>query len=82
VPPDQYRGLTPEDRRRTIVARHFPKPTEEVRRLNIRSSRELDAHVEQAQKTITGIEPQTIRDSNGLRQMVENDFSQIEAICR
>jgi hypothetical protein len=48
-------------------------------RLNIRSSPELDALVEQAQQTITGIEPQTLRDSNRLRQMVANDFSQIEA---
>ena len=49
------------------------------RRLNIRSSPELDALVEQAQQTINGIEPQTLRDSNRLRQMVANDFSQIEA---
>jgi hypothetical protein len=52
---------------------------ERFRRLNIRSSPELDALVEQAQQTINGIEPQTLRDSNRLRQMVANDFSQIEA---
>ena len=44
---------------------------ERFRRLNIRSSPELDALVEQAQQTINGIEPQTLRDSNRLRQMVE-----------
>jgi hypothetical protein len=49
------------------------------RRLNIKSSPELDALVEQAQQTITGIEPQTLRDSNRLRQMVARDFEQIQA---
>jgi hypothetical protein len=52
---------------------------ERFRRLNIRSSPELDALVEQAQQTITGIEPQALRDSNRLRQMVARDFEQIQA---
>ena len=49
------------------------------RQLNIRSSPELDALVEQAQQTIMGVEPQTLRDSNRLRQMVARDFEQIQA---
>ena len=49
------------------------------RRLNIRSSPELDMLVEQAQQTINGVEPQTLRDSNRLRQMVARDFEQIQA---
>jgi hypothetical protein len=52
---------------------------ERFRRLNIKSSPELDALVEQAQQTINGIEPQTLRDSNRLRQMVARDFEQIQA---
>jgi hypothetical protein len=52
---------------------------ERFRQLNIRSSAELDALVEQAQQTINGIEPQTLRDSNRLRQMVARDFEQIQA---
>ena len=52
---------------------------ERFRRLNIRSSPELDALVAQAQQTINGVEPQTLRDSNRLRQMVANDFTRIEA---
>ena len=52
---------------------------ERFRRLNIRSSPELDALVEGAQQVITGIEPQTLRDSNRLRQMVARDFEQIQA---
>ncbi len=53
---------------------------ERFRRLNIRSSPELDMLVEEAQQTITGVEPQTLRDSNRLRQMVvARDFEQIQA---
>jgi hypothetical protein len=52
---------------------------ERFRRLNIRSSPELDMLVEEAQQTINGIEPQTLRDSNRLRQMVARDFEQIQA---
>jgi hypothetical protein len=39
----------------------------------------LDELVQQAQQTINGIEPQTLRDSNRLRQMVARDFEQIQA---
>lgn len=49
------------------------------RQLNIRSNPELDALVEQAHQTISGIEPQQLRDSVRLRQMVANDFEQIQA---
>ena len=52
---------------------------ERFRQLNIRSSPELDMLVEEAQQVITGIEPQTLRDSNRLRQMVARDFEQIQA---
>ncbi len=52
---------------------------ERFRRLNIRSSPELDELVQQAQQTINGVEPQTLRDSNRLRQMVARDFEQIHA---
>jgi len=52
---------------------------ERFRRLNIRSNPDLDALVDQAHQTITGIEPQQLRDSVRLRQMVANDFEQIQA---
>ena len=51
---------------------------ERFRRLNIRSSSELDMLVEEAQQVITGIEPQQLRDSVRLRQMVARDFEQIQ----
>ena len=49
------------------------------RQLNIRSNPELDELVNQAQQVVSGIEPQTLRDSNRLRQMVARDFEQIQA---
>jgi hypothetical protein len=52
---------------------------ERFRRLNIRSSPELNMQVEEAQQVITGIEPQQLRDSVRLRQMVSRDFEQIQA---
>jgi hypothetical protein len=52
---------------------------ERFRRLNIRSSPELDMLLEEAQQVITGIEPQQLRDSVRLRQMVARDFGQIQA---
>jgi hypothetical protein len=52
---------------------------ERFRRLNIRSNSELDMLVEEAEQVITGIEPQQLRESNRLRQMVANDFEQIQA---
>jgi len=39
----------------------------------------LDALVEQAQQTINASEPQTLRTSNRLRQMVARDLEQIQA---
>jgi len=49
------------------------------RRLNIRSNSELDILVEEAEQVVTGIEPQQLKVSNRLRQMVANDFEQIQA---
>jgi hypothetical protein len=64
---------------RDSAVENFREFFERFRRLNLRSSPELDALVEQAQQTINGIEPQTLRDSNRLRQMVARDFEQIQA---
>jgi hypothetical protein len=47
--------------------------------LNIRSNPDLDALVAHAQQTISGIEPQQLRDSVRLRQMVASDFERIQA---
>ncbi len=57
---------------------NFMEFFERFRRLNVRSNPELDALVDQARQVITGIEPQQLRDSVRLRQMVANDFTRIE----
>jgi len=53
---------------------------ERFRRLNIRSSSELDMLVEEAQQVITGIEPQQLRDSVRLRQMVARVLSRFRPV--
>ena len=57
---------------------NFTEFFDRFRRLNVRSNPELDALVDQARQVITGIEPQQLRDSVRLRQMVANDFTRIE----
>jgi hypothetical protein len=52
---------------------------ERFQQLNIRSNSDLDSLVDQAQQTIAGIEPQQLRDSTRLRQMVARNFEQIQA---
>ncbi len=50
------------------------------RDLNVRSNEELDALVERAQQIVRGIEPQALRDNNGLRQQVATQLSQVQAV--
>jgi hypothetical protein len=52
---------------------------ERFRRLNVRSNRELDQLVEQAQRLVQGVTPQGLRDDAGLRQQVAAQFTQVQA---
>ena len=63
---------------RDTAITNFTEFFDRFRRLNVRSNPELDALVDQARQVITGIEPQQLRDSVRLRQMVANDFTRIE----
>lgn len=49
------------------------------RNLDVGSSQELDRLVETAQKAISGVEPQAVRDSDGLRQHVATQLSAVSA---
>ena len=49
------------------------------RALNIRSSEQLDALVEQAQAAVRGIEPNQLRDSHSLRQQVVTQLAGVQA---
>lgn len=46
------------------------------RRLNVRSSAELDALVGQARRLVAGLEPQTLRDNGVLRQSLAAEFGE------
>jgi hypothetical protein len=45
--------------------------------LNVRSSRELDDLVEQAQRLVRGVTPQALRDDGGLRQAVAAEMARV-----
>lgn len=46
--------------------------------LNIRSNDDLDQLVSQCQRVVRGVEPQSLRDDQGLRQQVASQLSQVE----
>jgi hypothetical protein len=50
------------------------------RQLNVRSSEQLDQLVSQAQQVIRGVEPQSLRDNEGLRQHVATEMSQVQSV--
>jgi len=49
------------------------------RQLNVRSNDQLDRLVADAQRIIRGIEPQTLRDDQGLRQHVATEMSRVQS---
>jgi hypothetical protein len=50
------------------------------RQLNIRSSEQLDSLVADAQRIIRGVEPQALRDDQGLRQHVATEMSRVQGM--
>ncbi|HJN11219.1 MAG TPA: hypothetical protein QF564_21205 [Pirellulaceae bacterium] len=53
---------------------------ERFRELNIRSSEQLDDLVGQCQQVVSGVEPQTLRDSQVLRTSVASELSQVQNV--
>jgi len=53
---------------------------ERFRELNIRSNEQLDDLVGQCQQVVQGVEPQTLRDNNVLRQSVSSELSQVQNV--
>jgi hypothetical protein len=45
--------------------------------LNVRSSPELDALVEEAQRLVQGVSPQELRDNNSLRQQIATEMTRV-----
>ncbi len=53
---------------------------ERFRNLNVRSNRQLDELVDQAQQIVQGVQPQQLRDSRSLRQLVTTELSGVQSI--
>jgi hypothetical protein len=53
---------------------------ERFRELNVRSSQHLDQLVEDAQQIVRGVEPQSLRDNQGLRQHVATELSRVQSV--
>lgn len=49
-------------------------------RLNIRSSEQLDALVEEAQRIVQGVEPQSLREDKSLRRTVAQELAQVQNV--
>jgi hypothetical protein len=52
---------------------------EQFRQLNIHSNADLDALVERAQQIVRGVEPQELRDNDGLRQQVAEQLARVQS---
>lgn len=50
------------------------------RQLNVRSNEQLDRLVADAQRAIRGVEPQDLRDNQGLRQHVAMEMSRVQSV--
>ncbi len=53
---------------------------ERFRHLNVRSNRQLDELVDQAQQIVQGVRPQSLRDSPTLRQQVTTELSGVQSL--
>ena len=53
---------------------------ERFKQLNVRSNEQLDEVVAQCQRMVRGVEPQALRDNQGLRQHVTQELSQVQNV--
>lgn len=53
---------------------------ERFQQLNVRSNEELDQLVDQCQGVIRGVQPQLLRDDQGIRQRVATDLGQVQTV--
>jgi hypothetical protein len=50
------------------------------RQLNVRSNEQFEELVSQCQQVVRGVEPQLLRDNQGLRQSVSNELSRVQGV--
>ncbi len=51
---------------------------ERFRRLNVRSNAELEELVAQCDQVVQGVEPQSLRDNQGLRRAIAHELSKVQ----
>ena len=68
---------TPKTFRDSTVA-NLTEFFQRFQQLNVRSNEQLDELVAQCQQIVRGVEPQSLRDSQGLRQHVTQQLAQVE----
>ncbi len=64
---------------RDTAIENFSEFFERFQRLNIRSNEELDQVVERARRVIDGVAPQTLRDSESLRQQITSQLAAVQS---
>ncbi len=63
---------------RDSVVTNLTEFFDRFRHLNVRSSKELDDLVEDAQRLVQGVTPQELRDNDGLRQQIAGALEKVE----
>jgi hypothetical protein len=53
---------------------------ERFRELNVRGNEQLDELVGQCQQVVSAVEPQLLRDNQGLRESVSHELSQVQSV--
>jgi hypothetical protein len=48
--------------------------------LNVRSNEDLDTLVDQCRGVVNGVQPQTLRDNQGVRQQVADELGQVQNV--
>ncbi len=64
---------------RDTAIENFTEFFERFQRLNIRSNEELDQVVERARRVIDGVAPQTLRDSESLREQITSQLAAVQS---
>lgn len=65
---------------RDSVANNLTEFFDRFKQLNVRSNEDLDTLVDQCRGIVNGVEPQTLRDNQGLRQHVATELSQVQGV--
>jgi hypothetical protein len=63
---------------RDSVVSNLTEFFERFRKLNVQSNQDLDHLVEQAQQLVRGVQPQELRDNDGLRQHIAAEMTQVQ----